>query len=61
MKIIKYTTSLFFSVLFFFPLKTFWENYLNVNGIFYDLFWIVIAIIFFLAYNILFDLIIRKK
>jgi len=61
MKYIKYITGLFYGILFFFPLKMFWEDYFNINSILYDFLWVLLAIPFFIMYNFLFEQIRKNK
>lgn len=61
MKLIKYISGLFLGILLLYPLKKFWGDYFNIESVWYDLFWIALAIAFFLLYNFIFEFVRKNK
>lgn len=55
MKFVRYIIFLFLAVLILFPLKSFWGEYLKINGILYDILWMLLAGIFFNICNYIFE------
>lgn len=60
MKVIKIISCIFWGVLFIFPSKKFWSNYFHFDGFVFDIFWILILILFMYMHDFLFESIIRK-